>query len=219
VCFFGAPEDSFGDASALGLHISVVRILAESGILETRMDEFGEMQVALVSSEVRFTNSCRSSRPPDGVIRLPLSEHIESHHKLELVMELQRSGWVQDFVVDQHGPDAEKKFSLPMVSRSKLYFACLIRASDVWKRGGTCILANMPEGYYKCVLQLESLAVLVAIGDEDGLNNKKAQPNLNISYSPWHVSIDLDPLGKHVQHRCLVLEVQINCPRSGLNSV
>ena len=89
-------------------------------------------------------------------------------HKLEIVLDLMLQGWIG--VRDASKPHiigGDKTFSWHMTSRSKLYFAALLNASSLQRKGLLTILASMPHSYYRCLLELDSLQPLLMLTDAD----------------------------------------------------
>jgi hypothetical protein len=112
------------------------------------------------------TLSCSSA--PTALCLLPLARqaHLQAH-KLALVLEVQRQGWVEHYLVSEHRPGDERKFLMEMSVRSKLYFVCLLRADEIFQSGVDVILGNMPEQYYKCLLDAQVVERLRAYALED----------------------------------------------------
>jgi hypothetical protein len=70
---------------------------------------------------------------------------------------------------------------MEMSLRSKLYFICLLRADELFESGVNVILGNMPEQYYKCLLdpQVAERLRTHALEDVRRMQNKHFDAILN----------------------------------------
>ena len=131
------------------------------------MRDIGIKSVALHAGSVVFDDAVTVSDLHHPLMLMPIEGDVLTRSKMELVVELALQGWEYAYDAEHFAPSSKKVFSLTMVARSRLYFACLMKADDVWARGGTLIRTHMPENYYKCLLQLDSLAFVASIETDE----------------------------------------------------
>lgn len=163
-------EENPVDFLETGLHIEAVRMLCSAGVVHESRDEFGDLRLELAPSAAAFRDAGWVTAPPEKSWNLPLTKGPAQHDKLELVLALRAAGWRWEHGHLDYFPDSDLVFSLSMVGRSKLYFAALLLAQDIWARGGADIgvRSHMPDNFYKCLLGMSSLKSLAAI-PADGL--------------------------------------------------
>jgi hypothetical protein len=152
----------------LGVSAGLLNLLVDRGTCVTQLDEFGEMHVGIVSSSCVFQSNFRAKPDTIGALCLPLDPcDFAGAHKLRLVLELHRQGWVGQHIADDLLADSPHTFSLSMVSGSSLYFRALLGCSHLFARGLRSILCSRPHCYYRCLLELPDLSPLIAFDDAD----------------------------------------------------
>lgn len=81
--------------------------------------------------------------------------NLQQASKVELLASLMRHGWAPVSHIDNpHALDTPLEFVEGMISKSKLYFACLAQAPMLWDVGVPFVAPNMPDEYYQCCLEL-----------------------------------------------------------------
>ena len=155
--------DKYIAFECLGCSLVIVQVLEQHAAVRTRHDEFGSLEVALNIDQVTFAERFIARSAATAVLSLDVLMDPLPAHKLDLVLQMERLGWVGSYdreVVDFR--DGVKQYSIAMVGRSKLYFVALLLAADLEDRGIHEVMGNMPENYYKCLLHLKDVDALVA---------------------------------------------------------
>lgn len=142
------------------------------GVMEVSTDEFGEMVVALNMQACVWGRS-QSIMAVARVLRhrLPHDDWSKSS-KLAMIVELLAQGWSpRPFLGDGHVGDDRRFFSVPMLSRSRFYFVCLLNASAILGKGAMVIMDGKPESYYHCLLRLPDISKLRTLPDFERLKH------------------------------------------------
>ena len=152
-----------GEAAPLPLHgpidltVDHVRVLADQGILETQLDEFGEMTIAVHGQALDW--GCEHILgQPRQVLHVPLRDPATALSKLSLVAELVRLGWrgAGHDLPPIIGDDCERKFEIFMLNKSRYYFKALLARAEILRAGAVRILHGLPAAYYKCLLSRDA---------------------------------------------------------------
>ena len=136
--------------------------LVYAGVLRTWDSDIGELVVSINYEAVHWqaaSGLVEGTRDCTGHIDLSAPQ---KHSKLALMMALVRSGWTAMPLKDigpYHAEGLDKRFERTP-TRSKLYFAVLLRSDAVLQKLAICasevptILHGMPESYYKLLLRI-----------------------------------------------------------------
>jgi hypothetical protein len=150
-----AADGVFIDVEQTALTLPVVEALRTYGILASRVGEFGTLQVSLHSLALSLMERRYCANLSISILCVPAIEPFQRAPMLDLVLELKRRGWEKTLISESYTAAGPKDFSLLMVTQSKLYFACLLQADVIFKKGIRFIAAAMYDSYYKCLLQLQ----------------------------------------------------------------
>ena len=75
--------------------------------------------------------------------------------KVELLASLLQHGWVPVSHIDNpHMRNMPLELVEGMLSKSRLYLACLVQACTLWDVGIPFVAPNMPDEYYQCCMEL-----------------------------------------------------------------
>ena len=92
--------------------------------------------------------------PVTDILHTRMQGPIENASKLELALALCKIGWKPALHLGTpHSKDSAKVFSLSMVPRSSLYFACLLDSARIWTAIDILIHPDMPHEYYLLILK------------------------------------------------------------------
>lgn len=166
----------------------IITILASCNVVDNRVNDFGEREVALVRDSLAWRSGMAISAPCKALGLAPLA--IESASKFELMALLWREGWdCRDLVLEPQTPEGARVFSLTMSLRSRRYFVALASCEEIFAKGVTRIFHNCPDGYYRWLLQLgaESMEALhnhphfEALGNQDFVQALAGKPLLALA--------------------------------------
>lgn len=102
------------------------------------------------------------------------AQNIRCASKVELLASLFQNGWIAGPLVrDPHLPGGPLVLAESMISKSRLYFVCLLELQSLWDVGVPFVAIAMPDEYYHCCLQVSGhrMAQIVAREDFARLSN------------------------------------------------
>jgi len=154
--------------------IVAIRELHALGVLEVRTDDFGENQYAVLLEAMRVEGGVAAERPVlDLRVSSPDAECLKMS-KMEVVLYLGQSGWTFS---EAAPPDLLPGVHVCPPSnllRPLAYWQCMAKSDEVFlKPGGLQHIYQFgTDSYYKCLLRLDDLGPVVALGAVAGLPDK-----------------------------------------------
>lgn len=149
----------FGDCE---LPDYALQILKHHDVVQTEVDEFGELQLCVNVHACDVGSGRVASSPATNVLRVRLHSSPSEAHKLDLVLELASQGWAPR-PSEQSYNEHVRNFSTDMYLRSKLYFVALLAYDDIKRRHGDRVLSGLPHNYYRALLEAKDLAQLAGL--------------------------------------------------------
>ena len=171
-----------------GVHVETLRDMERTGVVQLSSSEFGDLQVALQVSAVKWCHQLLV-RDPELLSHLPRCCSPFKMSKLELMMSLRLEGWKH---ADEF-PEAwstEKALQLQEeTTRPAAYFAALLDRGRLLQRGVDRIMHGMPAAYYECLsrLPLGKLTAFLASAHGEGAQEAShawCQQQLRLSEEP-----------------------------------
>lgn len=149
-------------------------VFEDSGILKSRMDEFGDAHWELVPGATSWVATA-TPQEPRTIFALPAQDCTSTTaSKLDMALECARQGWT---LVPGASPDlllgGPRVCSSAMIAKSMLYFQCMLQAERVFGKGADRIMPAMPNNYYKCLLHMEDLTDFVGRADLERLTDRQ----------------------------------------------
>ena len=134
-----------------------VRVLADQGILEAQLDEFGEATLVEHGQALCWGCEHRLGQPCQ-VLHVPLRDPATALSKLSLVAELVRLGWrgAGHGLPPIIGGDSERKFEIRMLTKSRYDVQALLARAEILRAGAVRILHGLLAAYYKCLLSRDA---------------------------------------------------------------
>ena len=144
--------------------------LARAGAVEVSRDEFGELSFALrpgstsvaISLVDTLHDCCAAAALPCEVEKWRVAS------RLDLVVELLRAGWSFGPVTEENDPrslDTPLILAPEWIMGAKARLSALLRQVAIFCKGLSVIHQRMPEHYFVCLMDLENLAPIEALGD------------------------------------------------------
>ena len=137
------------------------------GAVICRIDPFEEASYSLHLAALKLDVTLCYGSPVLEIMRSRRhGREVGSLSKVELALELMHAGWnaIESYELQPLTPAGPMQFGFNILQRPRLYLVTLVSSSDVFRKGITKIFHCLPEGYYKCLLNLHDLSCLDAIG-------------------------------------------------------
>jgi len=150
-------------SSLEGVHIDCIDRLAAQGVLSRSTDEFGEVQVSCLVNKIEWSLQYMVGEPRLLCQQTP-SQPILRWPKLAMILQLSRTGF--EFRLGLLAPWAmgEPLVCLAGFTQPASYFAALLDRARICAPGIE-IMHDMPDHYYRCLLQLKVAALLRFVAD------------------------------------------------------
>jgi hypothetical protein len=133
----------------------VVGRLRGAGAIVASTDEFGDLMLSVNPGALTWSVMQLLGCPVQHV-RLPLPSTPLVTSKLALLLVLHQQGWKADAVERSHWSLGEPLFYRGSLAQPASYFAVLVHRADVLAKGVDRILHGQPDGYYRCLLSLNT---------------------------------------------------------------
>ena len=96
------------------------------------------------------------------------AQNIRCAPKVELLATLFQDGWIADPLArDPHVPGGPMVLAESMLSKSRLYFVCLLELQSMWEAGVPFLAISMPDEYYHCCLDVSGQRMRQIVARED----------------------------------------------------
>lgn len=166
--FCSAPRSAwlpFGPID--GVCVETVSYLSTLGVLEAFPDEFGELVLAANLNDFAFEIAMLCHAPAHVVVAASSEEQGATSPKLMSIMSLVKNGWSRTDKVPEPlawGSPREVLVRMPLPSAS--YFRALLIVDHIFRKAppGFLVYHNMPASYYTCLLELDNLDRIHALG-------------------------------------------------------
>ena len=142
--------------------------LVGQGYLQQESDEFGDSQVCVDWERVLWSFSVVCGSP---VYALSSDRSIASYRELsniECVFFLMARGWLPARRPEPISLDGLRHFQIGNLLRSHEYWQCLLSSAEVLDKGQPSISHTMPKGYYLCLMNLGTQALVTLHAAEAG---------------------------------------------------
>lgn len=172
---------SFSDID--GASPAMMARLVGAGALALEEDEFNTVTYKLKPEALRFSLSYAvAGAVYDADFKKEAQKcvkGIRSLSKLELFFDLLEADFCPidhaDAIDGELRPDGQKNVVVSNLFKSRLYFEVLLRLEGVWRRGADCVSHHGPHSYYQCLLTLDDLSEVCALGDVSSMADKRFQ--------------------------------------------
>ena len=154
-------------------HTADLQWLLDSNVITADEDEFGEACFSLVPAAVSILLRRRYFPSELVAAQMPKCQPWRSAPRIDLVVNLLRLGWSFGDVagLGPRHPDSPYLMDVRWIHGAKVRLAVLANEVNVYCKGVSVIFADSPQHYHMCLLELEDLRAIDAMGDEASTKN------------------------------------------------
>ena len=132
------------------VHFDIVASLANAGIVNTRIGDFGDLEIQMVKEKTKYVGIIAAGNPKQ-VIWVPESS---TDSKVDLILRCKRDGWIQsDGPLPPYRAGRDRKF-LVSIKKPSSYYVCLGESDVLFGRGVHEIKHDGSDLYYQVLLRL-----------------------------------------------------------------